>query len=129
MVTHCWSSCYEELLALTNLLTLEKRRLHLKLSHLYKIVHHQSFFPDGIVLLREHSQFNSRSVHALTLQQPFAHTQSYYYSFVPHTISVWNTLPYEVTSSSSCAVLSVFCVVTMYKILYFFPYTQYHLII
>ena len=100
MVTHCWSSSYEELLALTNLPTLEKRRLHLKLSHLYKIVHHQSFFPDEIVLFREHLQYNSQSVHALTLQQPIAHTHSYYHSFVSHTISVWNTLPYEVTSSS-----------------------------
>ena len=26
--------------------------------------------------------------------------------FVPHTISIWNTLPYEVTSSSSCAVFN-----------------------
>ena len=70
MATHCWNSSYEELLALTNLPTLERRRLHLKLSHLYKIVHHQSFFPNGIVSLREHSQHNSRSIHSLTLQQP-----------------------------------------------------------
>ena len=104
MATHSWSSNYEELLALTDLPTLERRRLHLKLSHLYKIVHHQSFFLNGIVSLKEHSQYNTRSVHALTLQQPFAHTQSYYYSFIPHTISIWNTLPYEVTSSSSCDV-------------------------
>ena len=40
--------------------------------------------------LREHSvtQYNSRSVHSLSLQQPFARTQSYYHSFVPHTISI-----------------------------------------
>ena len=56
-----------------------------------------------------HWQYNSRSLHPLTLhpltlQQPFARTQSYYHSFVPHTISIWNTLPYEVTSASSCTV-------------------------
>ena len=40
-----------------------------------------------------------------TLQQPSACTQSYYqYSFVPHTNSIWNTPPYEVTSASSCTV-------------------------
>ena len=26
------------------------------------------------------------------ISQPFAHTNAYYYSFVPHTISVWNSL-------------------------------------
>ena len=103
MATHCWNSSYEELLALTNLPTLERRRLHLKLSHLYKIVHHQSFFPNGVVSLREHSvaQHNSCSVHSLTLQSHFARTQSYYHSFVPHTITIWNTLPYEVTSCTT----------------------------
>ena len=101
----------------------------MKLSHLYKIVHHrQSFFPDGIVLLREHLQYNFRSVHALTLQQPFTHTQSYYYSFVPRAISVWNTLPYEITSSSSCAVFKRLLCCNNNMII-FFHYTQYHLII
>ena len=55
MATCCWSSSYEELLASTDLPTLERRGLHLKLSHLFKIVHQQSFFPNGIVSLREHS--------------------------------------------------------------------------
>ena len=62
MATHCWNSSYEELLAHTDLPTLERRRLHLKLSHLYKIVHHQSFFPNGIVSLRAFTtQFSLRS--------------------------------------------------------------------
>ena len=63
MATHCWRSSYEELLALTDMPTLERRRLHLKLGHLFKVVHHQSFFPNGIISLRQHSQYNSRSLH------------------------------------------------------------------
>ena len=106
MATHCWRSSYEELLALTDLPTLERRRLHLKLGHLFKVVHHQSFFSNGIIILslRQHSQYDSRSLHSLTLQQPFAHAQSYYHSSVPHTISIWSTLPYGVTSASSCTI-------------------------
>ena len=106
MATHCWRSSYEELLALTDLPTLERRRLHLKLGHLFKVVHHQSFISNGIIILslRQHSQYDSRSLHSLTLQQPFAHAQSYYHSSVPHTISIWSTLPYGVTSASSCTI-------------------------
>ena len=35
----------------------------MKLGHLFKVVHHQSFFPNGIISLRQHSQYNSRSLH------------------------------------------------------------------
>ena len=43
----------------------------------------------------------TRHVHSLCLQQPFAHTNSYLYSFVPHAISVWNSLPQELVTAPS----------------------------
>ena len=36
-------------------------------------------------------------------RQPFAHTNSFYYSFVPRTISDWNALPSYVTNTTSPA--------------------------
>ena len=103
MATHNWSSNYQDLLSLVDLPTLESRRVQLKLCHLFKIVHDLCFFPNGIVTLRETAHHNSRSIHPLTIQQPFARTQSYFQSFVPHTSSLWNSLPYEVVSVPSLA--------------------------
>ena len=59
------------------------------------------FFPTGIVSVRQQTHHNCRSIHPLTLQQPFAHTQAYFQSFVPHTSALWNSLPYEIVSIPS----------------------------
>ena len=40
-------------LMLTELPTLEKRRLELKLCHMFKIVHDLCYFRDGLVTIRE----------------------------------------------------------------------------
>ena len=101
MATHNWNLNYQDLLSLVDLPTLESRRLQLKLGHLFKIVHGLCFFPSGIVSFREQIHHSCRSIHPLTLQQPFAHTQAYSQSFVPHTCSLWNSLPYEVVSLPS----------------------------
>ena len=39
----------------------------------------------------------------LTLQQPFARTNAFYYSFVPHTVSLWNSLSYSQVTAASLA--------------------------
>ena len=41
----------------------------------------------------------SRSVHCLSFVRPHAHTNKYFYSFFPHTVSLWNNLPYDVVST------------------------------
>ena len=43
-------------------------------------------------------KLNAINKHPLALQQPFAHTQAYSQSFVPHTSALWNSLPYKVVS-------------------------------
>ena len=55
MATHKWNLAYDDLLSLTELPTLERRRLELKLGQLFKIVHNLCccFFPEDIVKLRE----------------------------------------------------------------------------
>ena len=106
MASHTWKDhSYEELLTLTDLSTLERRRLELKLCHLFKIVHKLAYFPDDIIVHREVPLHDFRSYHNHYLSQPFARTNSYFYSFVPHTISLWNRLPAE---SMSCLSLNSF---------------------
>ena len=106
MATRNWNASYSELQSMVKLPTLERRRLELKLSHLFKIVHNLCFFPSSIIRAREQTQFvsSTRSVHSLCLQQPFACTNSYYYSFVPHAISIWNSLPQELVTAPSLKV-------------------------
>ena len=103
MATHNWNLNYHELLSLTHLPTLERRRLELKQGQLFKIIHNLCFFPKQIVKLREQTPLlsNNRSLHPLYLSQPRAHTNSYHYSFVPHTCSLWNSLPLEIVNASS----------------------------
>lgn len=102
MATHNWNgTSYEELLSLTDLPTLEKRRVELKLCHMFKIVNNLIFFPQDVVERREEPLYHFRSFHNFTLSQPFARTSAYLNSFIPHTISLWNKLPTDVVSSPS----------------------------
>ena len=96
-----WTSDYQELLSLTDLPTLERRRTELQLSHLFKIVHNLCFFPEGLVATRECPHYNIRTTHSLTLHQPFAHTNNYLNSFLPHSVSIWNRLPEEIVNSTT----------------------------
>ena len=101
MATHNWTSNYQELLSLTDLPTLERRRMELQLNHLFKIVYNLCYFPEGLVTVRECPRYNTRTTHSLTLHQPFAHTSNYFNSFLPHTVSLWNKLPEEIVFSTS----------------------------
>ena len=80
LISHNWSTSYQDL-SLSDLPTLSTRRLHLKLSQVYKIVYELCYFPDHV--------FEERRVHSerlrrpLTLHQPFAHSNAYLNSFVP----------------------------------------------
>ena len=101
MATHNWTSSYQELLSLTDLPTLERKRIELQLSHLFKIVHNLCYFPEGLVTVRECSHYNTRTTHSLTLHQPFAHTNNYLNSFLPRTVSFWDKLPEDIVFSAS----------------------------
>ena len=106
MATHNWNSSYHDLLLLTELPTLERRRLELKLGQLFKIVHNLCYFPEEIVKFREQTPLlsNTRSLHPLYLHQPRAHTNSFHFSFVPHTCSLWNSLPFNIVNASSFSI-------------------------
>ena len=99
VITKLWAHSYEELLSLTALPTLEKRRLFLRLQFLYKIVNDLCFFPHGLVTFRDTTRHNLCSSHSLSLAQPFARTNRTLFSFIPNTISAWNSLPLDVVSA------------------------------
>ena len=67
MAAHNWTSSYQELLSLTNLSTLERRRIELQLSRLFKIVHNLYYFPKELVTVRECSHYNTRTILTLSL--------------------------------------------------------------
>ena len=97
-----WSVSYiKDLVVDLGFPTLERRKILLKLCHLYKTIHKQCYFPPGLVNFKEISSYYTRSTNSLYLQQPFAHTTSYLHLFIPHSISIWNSLPNDIVNSSS----------------------------
>ena len=90
MATKSWDSGYQDLLSLTGTQT------QASLCMLFKIVHGLCFFPPNMITTRpNHSQHTNRQ---LLLQQPFAGTNAYLHSFVPHTVHAWNLLPESVVN-------------------------------
>ena len=103
MATRSWDSSYQDLLDFVDLPSLECRRLETRLCLLYKIIYKLCYFDDGI--FTPSTSLTHHALHNIVLNRPFARTKSYFYSFVPHTISLWNNLD----SSFVCAPSS-FCI-------------------
>ena len=87
-----WSSQYDDLLERANLSTLASRRKQAKLCHLFKILH-------GLTDCRcapinyKRSNYNTRQVSNVSLQDLPGNTYQFLSSFYPHSISLWNSLP------------------------------------
>ena len=88
-----WDLGYQELLHLTQIPTLENRRVYLKLCTLFKIIHGLfSFTPD---VFMPQPRRHDHNYNLPLLYQPYAHTNAFQSSFVPSTISIWNRLPHD----------------------------------
>ena len=81
LCTKLWQSDYSELLELTGVPSLANRRLYSCLCCVYKIINNLCFFPSDILSPLDRRMCNTR---AILLHQPFARTNSYLHSFVPH---------------------------------------------
>ena len=91
-----WNLGYQDLLDLANCPTLRNRRLYFKLCTLYKVVYDLIYFPSHVL--------SPMYKPAQLLHQPFARTNSFFSSFVPSSVSVWNNLPYNaLTADSICS--------------------------
>ncbi len=92
MCTKTWDSSYnDELLDRLHLPTLAQRRLHLSLCVMYRIIHVLLYFPPNNIIVP--SSTSSHYIRSYSLYQPFARTDSYLHSFLPNTVSQWNTFP------------------------------------
>ena len=92
-----WDLGYQDLLDLSQLPTLENRRLYLKLCTLYKIIHGYFYFPPNVFI----PQVSRQSYSLPLIHQPHAHTNAFQSSFVPSSVSVWNHLPHEALTAHS----------------------------
>ena len=88
---------YASAMDFVDLPSLECRRLETRLCLLYKIIYKLCYFDDGI--FTPSTSLTHHALHNIVLNCPFARTNSYFYSFVPYTISLWNNLD----SSFVCA--------------------------
>ena len=90
-----WEKEYTELLDYFKLPTLQNRRLYLKICHLYKIIHELCYFSPDINIPNTTLTHSTRS---LILNHYFARTNSFYNSFIPSSVRLWNLLPeYSIT--------------------------------
>ena len=99
MATRSWGNGYLHLLHLVDLPSLERRRLQARLCLLYKIIYKLCYFDEGI--FTQNTSATHHVCHNLVLNRPFARTNTYFYSFVPHSIYFWNNLDSSFVCSSS----------------------------
>ena len=99
IATKHWNYEYWKLLETCAVPSLAEHRTKLKLCQLYNILYGHSYFPQDIFVYSSH-YYSTRSHHML-LSQPIAHTNSFLYSFVPNSISLWNSLSAEQVSAPS----------------------------
>jgi len=93
-----WNEDYDHLCNLFNLPTLSDRRRYLKLCFLYQIIHSSRESP---IVRRSMPTQNLRNHSPFLYHRPAAHTNAYYYSFFPHSVALWNSLPPSVHASNS----------------------------
>ena len=91
LASHQWDSSYQDLFQLYQLPSLEEHRLHLKLVQ-------DCYYPDIPSFC---DNIHRRAAHAFQFRLPFAHTNVYYFSYFPHTMSVWNSLDSECVAFST----------------------------
>ena len=100
-----WNTGYTALLTKFQIPTLQRRRSELSLCLLFKILTSECFFPEGLIVRKPPSSYDTRSSRRLQIIQSFVKTSSHLNSFIPNTVSLWNFLPSRVTH---CSTLSSF---------------------
>ena len=94
-----WTMTHHDLLDQFNLPTLEICRCEASLTILFKIIYKINFFL--IIYLSTCPQLSTITYITLLFSLPFTRTNSFTYSFVPYTITLWNNLGYATVSAPS----------------------------
>ena len=79
-----------------NILTLSARRKFFCLCTMFKIIYKLIYFPHNIFEPRVTTLHPASD---LLFSQPFGHTNSFMFSFVPFTCHAWNSLPLSIRSA------------------------------
>ena len=95
-----WNLSYPTMLRELNLPTLQSRRHIMKLCVVYAILNDSMYFPSGIFVYRN-SSISTRTNTPLCLQPVHCSTNYFMFSFVPHSILLWNSLPPCISGSAS----------------------------
>ena len=95
-----WSSDYSDLLSTARIPTLSLRRSQARLSHMFKIMHEQTDFPD-VPIDRRTFHYSSRSDNSMAIKPFQCRSSQFLHSFFPRTATQWNTLPASVVSQNS----------------------------
>ena len=98
LITRKWDQGYAQLMQIVDLPSLQDRRLHLKLQHMFRIIHGLCDFPS---IFHESTSYCERRARSHLLHQPFARTNAFFYSFVPSGAAAWNHLTEEQVTASS----------------------------
>ena len=96
-----WDGSYSDHLQACNLPCLMDRRKMLCLMYLYKAVNRYVINPNNAPLEPRICSYNTRSKSRKIYIQPYAHSNLYFHSFYPSTLSLWNSLPQSITTSPS----------------------------
>ena len=98
-----WDRSYSDNLQACNLPSLADRRKMLCLVYLYKAINGYVVTPNNAPLEPRICSYNTRSNSRKTYIQPYAHSNLYFHSFYPSTLSLWNSLPHvqSITTSPS----------------------------
>ena len=95
-----WTCRYEQLLERARLPTLSERRKQAKLCQLFKIVHELTDCQVAPVHTKVPT-YSTRQVSNLSLKDHRANSSQFLFSFYPHSISLWNSLPPQTQITSS----------------------------
>jgi len=89
-----WHLEYAVMLSLLHIHSISSRKL---MCLLLKIVRKQSTFHDPLFHFRT-ATIASHSTTPFTFARPFGNHNYYLYSYFPSTISIWNSLPFDITA-------------------------------
>ena len=99
-----WNLPYIDLMEKYSLTELRTRRNYLSLSLLHKIIYEDCIciFPNApLVHIPRATMYFTCSQSASTFVPPQLRTNLFQNSFLPHTISSWNSLPAHITTTPS----------------------------
>ena len=120
MCTRDWNADYATLLHSSNLPTLANRRHYLKLCFLYQVIQGQFNLP-GAPVVRRNLPLKLKNNSTFLLLRPVTCSNAHQFSFFPHFIYLWNSLPLQYIVVTLCTPLNVlYCNLIMYN---FFSFT------